>query len=106
MYFFVLTICNRFFTNPDKLKKGKPYIICALAAAGNSEAEIKKIASSPADTISRFDAFTCEYLLNFRRIVTEFNKGKKGAMDKSADVQKPEQLARLYGAWVAAYAKK
>jgi hypothetical protein len=50
--------------------------------------------------------FNCEYLLNFRRIVTEFNKGKKGSMDKSADVQKAEELARLYGAWIAAYAKK
>jgi hypothetical protein len=81
----------RFFSEPLRIAKGKPHMVLALHAQGQSADEIKRLTGCPLKTVQRY--------------VADFEAGRKDG-DLKAFVGKdlgPVDLCRMHGAWYARF---
>lgn len=79
----------RFLSEPNRIKKGKTYLVLALHAQGKSAAEISQLTGSPGRSVQK-------YIEDFEAGKSEADFGRYFGIDLSTG-----DLCRLHGTWYA-----
>jgi hypothetical protein len=83
----------RYLVTPERITKGRNYIVCAMLADGRSVAEVSKLSGVAAHVVSGY--------------VEAFKQGEKKSVEEFKEMElKPTDICALYGAWTVAYKKK